>query len=161
MLDGDPIQRIANDLTTRGIPTPKDAFAVSQAGARRAGLEHDDAQAVVAIRGHAGHVTTAEGKSVRNDDGSPLVRATPILTREVFDRVQVELRRRSRQGQPTERSTSLLLRVVYCGLPVCGEPAYRYSGGSSGKASRYRCSTLPRSNTDPRSQLPQPDVPGG
>lgn len=150
MLDGEPIQRIANDLTTRGIPTPKDAFAVSQ-GRKPQGLAWNMTTLKRSLRSEAmlGQVTTAEGKSVRNDDGSPVVRATPILTPEVFDRVQVELGRRTRQGQPTERSTSLLLRVVYCGLPGCGEPAYRYSGGRSGKASRYRCSTLPRSNTNP------------
>jgi site-specific DNA recombinase len=151
VLDGEPIQRIANDLTNRGIPTPKDAFAMSQ-GRPSKGLAWNMTTLKRSLRSEAmlGHVTTAEGKSVRGDDGSPVVRATPILDREVFDRVQVELAARARTGQPTERSTSLLLRVVYCGLPKCGEPAYRYSGGASGKAARYRCSTLPRSNTDPR-----------
>jgi site-specific DNA recombinase len=150
VLDGDPIQRIANDLTTRGVPTPKDAFAVSQ-GRLSQGLAWNMTTLKRSLQSEAmlGHVTTAEGKSVRGDDGSPVVRTTPILSRDVFDRVQAELGRRSRQGQPTERSTSLLLRVVYCGLPGCGEPAYRYSGGSSGNASRYRCSTLPRSATNP------------
>jgi site-specific DNA recombinase len=150
VLDGDPIQRIANDLTTRRIPTPKDAFGVSQ-GRRSQGLAWNMTTLKRSLKSEAmlGQVTTAEGKSIRGDDGSPVVRATPILSRDVFDRVQAELGRRARQGQPTERSTSLLLRVVYCGLPGCGEPAYRYSGGSSGKDSRYRCSTLPRSATNP------------
>lgn len=152
VLDGEPIQRIANDLTTRGIPTPKDAFAVSQ-GRTSKGLAWNMTTLKRSLRSEAmlGHVTTAEGKSVRGDDGSPVLRATPILEREVFDRVQVELAGRARAGQePTKRMQSLLLRVVYCGLPGCGEPAYRYSGGISGTAARYRCSTLPRSNTNPK-----------
>ena len=33
----------------------------------------------------------SQGKAIRNDDGSPVVRSEPILTREVFDRVRVEL----------------------------------------------------------------------
>lgn len=150
VLDGEPIQRIANDLTLRGIPTPKDAFAMSQ-GRPSKGLAWNTTTLKRSLRSEAmlGHVTTAEGRSVRGDDGSPVVRATAILEREVFDRVQVELAARARIGQPTERSTSLLLRVAYCGLPGCGMPAYRYSGGTSGKAARYRCSSLPRSNTDP------------
>jgi site-specific DNA recombinase len=151
VLAGDPLQRIGNDLTIRGIPTPKDAFAVAQ-GRAPEGLAWNMTTLKRSLRSEAmlGHVTTAAGKSVRGDDGSPLVRATPILSRDDFERLQVELGRRKRQGQPTERTTSLLLRVLHCGLPGCGYPAYRYSGGTSGKAARYRCSSMPRSNTDPK-----------
>ena len=75
---------------------------------------------------------------VRNDDGSPVVRAEPILTREVFDRLGVELADRENRKEPTKRSTGLLLQVVYCG--VCGRPAYRLKGGA-GRKPRYRCAS--------------------
>ena len=89
VLDGDPIQRIANDLTTRGVPTPKDAFALSQ-GRPSQGLAWNMTTLKRSLQSEAmlGHVTTAEGKSIRGDDGSPVVRTTPILSRDAFDRVR-------------------------------------------------------------------------
>jgi site-specific DNA recombinase len=75
---------------------------------------------------------------VRNDDGSPVVRAEPILSREVFDRLGVELADRENRKEPTKRSSGLLLRVIYCG--TCGRPAYRFPGGS-GRKPRYRCAS--------------------
>ncbi|AGK87964.1 integrase [Mycobacterium phage Severus] len=148
VLEGEPTQRIANDLTLRGIPTPKDAFAISQ-GRKPEGLAWNMTTLKRSLKSEAmlGRVTNAAGKSIRKEDGAPVIRSTPILTREVFDRVQVELETRARSGGPTTRSTALLLRVIYCA--ICGMPAYQYSGGTSGKASRYRCSSSPRSNTDP------------
>ena len=68
----------------------------------------------------------------------------PILTREVFDRVRVELSGRAERGEPTERSTSLLLRVVHCG--VCQKPAYRFNGGSHSQFPRYRCSSMTKAD---------------
>jgi site-specific DNA recombinase len=88
---------------------------------------------------------TAAGKKqfgreivVRNDDGSPVVRSAPILTREVFDRVAVELAGRENRREPTKRSTGLLLQIIYCG--ICGKPAYRLKGGT-GRKPRYRCAS--------------------
>ncbi len=75
---------------------------------------------------------------VRGDDGSPIVRAEPVLTRDVFDRVGVELTQREVRREPTTRSTTLLLQVIYCG--VCGRQAYRLKGGP-GRKPRYRCAS--------------------
>jgi site-specific DNA recombinase len=75
---------------------------------------------------------------VRNDDGSPVVRCEPILTREVFDRLGVELAGRENRKEPTKRSSGLLLQVIYCG--VCGRAAYRQKGGT-GRKPRYRCAS--------------------
>jgi hypothetical protein len=88
--------------------------------------------------GHA----VSKGTSLRNDDGSPVVRSEPILTREVFDRIGVQLSSRGKRGEPTKRSTSLLLRVIYCG--VCGEPVYRFNGGRHSQFPRYRCRSIQR-----------------
>ncbi len=84
-----------------------------------------------------GYAPTKDGV-VRGDDGSPLQRSEPILTRAVFDRVQLELSDRENRKEPTKRSSSLLLGVVFCA--VCGRPAYKLKGGP-GRTPRYRCSS--------------------
>lgn len=140
VLAGEPLQRIAHDLTRRGELTPKDLFA------RDRGREpKGHAWSVTALKrsltsqAMLGHIVT-KGEVVRAEDGSPLVRSEPILTREVFDRVVVELAGRSKRGEPTKRSTSLLLGVIYCG--VCGERGYKFNGGSHSQHPRYRCKSM-------------------
>ena len=68
VLSGEPLQRIGNDLTVRGIPTPKDAFAVSQKRPPE-GLAWNMTTLKRSLRSEAmlGHVTTADGKAVRGD----------------------------------------------------------------------------------------------
>ncbi|GBG36845.1 recombinase family protein [Mycobacterium montefiorense] len=140
VLDGEPLQRVAEDLTSRRVLTPKDSFAKAQ---RRdvkdfpwSSTQLKRSLISPAMLGHA----VSNGASVRNDDGSPVIRAEPILTREVFERLAVELLNRSNRGEPTKRSTSLLLRVIYCG--TCGEPFYRFNGGSHSQFPRYRCRSI-------------------
>jgi site-specific DNA recombinase len=84
------------------------------------------------------------GKSVRADDGSPVVRSEPIITREVFDRLAVELTDRENRKEPTKRSTGLLLQIIHCG--VCGKPAYRLKG-AAGRKPRYRCASAQQRTT--------------
>ena len=160
MLAGEPLRAVAHDLTTRGVLTPRDRFAHTQgrevkgydwhSGGLKRSLTSPtllgyavtrepvaDAQGRV-LRTPAGKKQFGPETVVRNDDGSPVVRADPILTREVFDRVAVELADRENRKEPTKRSSGLLLRVVYCG--VCGKPAYRLKGGP-GRSPRYRCAS--------------------
>lgn len=160
VLDGEPLRAIAHDLTGRGVLTPKDRFAQYQ-GREVKGYEWHSGplkrsltsktllgyavtrEVVADARGKA--VRTTSGKKqfggetvVRNDDGAPVVRATPILDREVFDRLAVELAGRENRKEPTKRSSGLLLQVIRCG--VCGRPAYRQKGGT-GRKPRYRCAS--------------------
>jgi site-specific DNA recombinase len=137
-LDGEPLRAIAHDLTERRILTPKDRFAQSQAREVK-GYEWRSAALKRSLTSPAllGQVVTADGV-VRADDGSPVVRAEPILTPEVFDRLAVELSGRENRKEPTKRSTGLLLQIVHCG--VCKRPAYRLKGGT-GRKPRYRCSS--------------------
>lgn len=160
VLNGEPLRSVAHDLTGRKILTPKDRFAQSQ-GREVVGYEWHSGPLKRSLTSPTllGQVvarealTDAQGRFqrdgkgrklfgpeavVRNDDGSPVVRSEPILTREVFDRLGVELADRENRKEPTKRSSGLLLQVVYCG--VCGRPAYRLKGGT-GRKPRYRCAS--------------------
>jgi len=136
VLSGEPLRPVSHDLTARGILTPKDRFAQTQ-GREVKGYEWYSSGLKRSLTSETllGYAVSA-GKAVRADDGSPVVRADPILTREVFDRLGVELADRENRKEPTKRSSGLLLQVIYCG--VCGRPAYRQKGGP-GRSPRYRC----------------------
>lgn len=160
VLAGEPLRSVAHDLTGRKILTPRDRFAQWQ-GREVKGYEWHSSPLKRSLTSPTllGQVvareplTDAQGRVkrdskgckvfgpetvVRNDDGSPVVRAEPIVTREVFDRLGVELADRENRKEPTKRSSGLLLQVVYCG--VCGRPAYRQKGGV-GRKPRYRCAS--------------------
>jgi site-specific DNA recombinase len=160
VLLGEPLRAIAHDLTARGVLTPKDRFAQARdreikgyawhSGPLKRSLTSPtllghvvarealvDAQGSVQ-RDSKGRKLFGPNAVVRADDGSPVVRSEPILAREVFDRLGVELADRENRKEPTRRSSGLLLQVIYCG--VCGRPAYRLKGGT-GRKPRYRCSS--------------------
>lgn len=138
VLSGEPLRSVAHDLTARKILTPRDRFAQHQGREVKnyewhsVGLKRSLTSET--LLGYA----VSGGKPVRADDGSPVIRADPILTREVFDRLAVELTERENRKEPTKRSTGLLLKVIHCG--VCGRPAYRLKGGP-GRSPRYRCAS--------------------
>ncbi|MGV0070033.1 recombinase family protein [Mycobacterium colombiense] len=158
VLKGEPLRSIAHDLTKRGVLTPKDRFAQVR-GREVAKYEWHSGPLKRALTSPTllGRVVTreqlldAQGRPQRDakgrkvfgpetlvvgDDGSPVVRAEPILSRDMFDRVGVELSGRENRKEPTKRSSGLLLRIIYCG--VCGRPGYRLKGGA-GRKPRYRC----------------------
>ncbi|OBI83432.1 recombinase family protein [Mycobacterium sp. E740] len=140
-VDGEPLQRIAHDLTRRGVLTPKD-HTLRRQGKPTKGTAWSVTPLKRSLLSEAmlGRVTGANGKPIRGDDGSPIVRAEPILAREMFERLRVELVSRSKRGEPTERSSSLLLRVLHCG--ICQKPAYKFNGGSHSQYPRYRCQSM-------------------
>jgi len=152
VLDREPLRSIAHDLNTHQIPTPRDIFAVHR-GREPKGYEWHSSGLKRALTsptllGHA----VSDGKSVRNDDGSPVVRSEPILARDVFDRLGAELADRENRKEPTKRSSGLLLQIIYCG--VCGRPAYRLKGGP-GRKPRYRCKSV----QDGATCGPNPSIP--
>jgi site-specific DNA recombinase len=167
VLDTEPLQRIAHDLTRRGVLTPKDYFAHHQ-GREVQGREWSVTPLKRSLLSDTmlGYAVS-NGKPVRNEDGSPVIRSEPILTREDFDAVRVELESRAKRGEPSQASSSLLLRVLHCGTAcshkqsgapcpdycsgTCGNerdgkwlpsPAYKFNGGSHSKFPRYRCKTM-------------------
>lgn len=159
-LEGEPLRAIAHDLTERGVLTPRDRFAQFQgrevkdyewhSGPLKRSLTSPTLMGHVVARealADAQGRVQRDGKGkkvfgpdavVRADDGSPVVRSEPILTREVFDRLAIELSGRENRKEPTKRSTGLLLQIVHCG--ICERPAYRLKGGT-GRKPRYRCSS--------------------
>jgi site-specific DNA recombinase len=142
VLAGEPLYRIAEDLTARGIPTVKDRMKALQ-GKELKGTAWNSGPMKRSLLSEAmlGYVTTADGKPLRNDDGSPIQRSDPILTRETFERVRVELENRSVTVEKAPPKQSLLSGVLKCG--VCGESAYRFdSGGGAAKHPRYRCRSI-------------------
>ncbi|WP_065287273.1 recombinase family protein [Mycolicibacter kumamotonensis] len=140
VLAGDPLNRVAHDLTRRGIPTVKDRAAQLQGKPMKGtGWNVTPLKRSLLSEAMLGYAVSG-GKPIRSEDGSPVVRSEPILDRKDFDALRVELSSRSKRGDPTKRSTSLLLRVIHCG--VCGEPAYRFNGGSHSQYPRYRCRSM-------------------
>ncbi|SHX56003.1 phague integrase [Mycobacteroides abscessus subsp. abscessus] len=88
VLSGEPLQRVAHDLTSGAFPPPRVRTEWNVTPLKRS----------LTSETMLGYVISGF-KPLRNDDGSPIVRAEPILSREVFDRVKVELESRSRRGQ--------------------------------------------------------------
>lgn len=152
VIDGEPLQRIAHELTRRGVLTPKDHFARHR-GRPVAGLEWSVTPLKRALLSETllGYAVS-KGAVIRQDDGSPVVRSEPILSRKDFQALRVELTSRSQRGEPTTRSTALLLRVIYCG--VCGRPVYKFNGGSHSKYPRYRCSSMTKATRCGNTTIP-------
>ncbi|OBI54680.1 resolvase [Mycolicibacterium fortuitum] len=142
----EPLQRIARDLTARGVPTVKDRVAQLQ-GKPMKGTAWNVTPLRRSLTSDSmlGYATKADGSAVRGDDGAPVIRATPILDRQTLEQLRAELDSRKRRGEPTKRSSSLLLRVVHCGK--CDQPAYQFNGGSHSKTPRYRCRSVSNTKT--------------
>lgn len=177
VLAGEPLRSVAHDLTSRGVLTPRDRFARSM-GREVKGYEWHSGPLKRSLTSPAllGHVvvrealTDAKGNAlrtkdgrkkfgaetvVRADDGSPVVRAKPILTRQKFDRLAAELADRENRKEPTQRSSGLLLRVIFC--EICGKPAYKLKGGA-GRSPRYRCASAQYKTTCGNLSVPLADA---
>ena len=179
VLDGEPLRAIAQDLTVRKVPTQSDRFAQFQgrtikgyawhSGPLKRSLTSPTLLGHVVTREpildeHGKPVKDSKGKKVfgpetvvRTVEGTPVVRSEPILAREIFERLGVELADRENRKEPTKRSTGLLLRVAYCA--VCGEPAYKLKGGK-GRVDRYRCKSASGLNPCGGRSLKLPDADG-
>ncbi|WP_280475275.1 recombinase family protein [Nocardia farcinica] len=160
VLAGEPLRAIAHDLTRRGVLTPKDRFAqlrgrevrgyewhsaplkraltsrtlLGQVVGREPVLDEDGNP----VRDSRGHRVLGPERVLTDGSGRPLVRAEPILSRRMFDRVGKELKSRENRKEPTVRTAGLLTGVLVCG--VCGRGAYRLKGGQ-GRKPRYRCAS--------------------
>ncbi len=130
---GDSLNSICHDFTRRGgIKTPP-----------KGGKDWNVTPMKRSLMSEAmlGRVTDASGKSVRGEDGSPIERAEPVLDREIWSEVCEALGKRAQGARPPTTQGSLLTQVIFCGMPGCGKPAYRFNGGSHAQFPRYRCQT--------------------
>lgn len=161
VLAGEPLRAIGHDLTERGVKTPRDRFAEVRGrevkgyafhpGGLKRALTSPTLLGRVVVNEAPKDAHTRAEDLVRDDSGSPVVRAEPILTRDVFDRVGVELAGRENRKEPTVRTTSLLLGVIFCG--VCGRAAYKLKGGK-GRNPRYRCASAQYKNSCTNRSIP-------
>lgn len=155
VLDGEPLRQVAADLTDRAVLTPRDRInQLKGRGIKGYSWHSAKLREMLTSKSLLGHAVTANG-SIRNEDGSPVIRATPVLERDVFEQVQVELAGRENRKEPTKRSSSLLLRVIFCG--VCGKPAYKLKGGK-GRQDRYRCASAQYKSTCGNRTMPVADA---
>ena len=160
VLKHESLRSIAHDLTERGVLTPKDRFAQTRkrevkgyawhsAPLKRALTSPAMLGRVVTrepvlgadgqpLRDVKGHRVLGPETVVVDETGAPIVRAEPIVSKAVFDRVGKELAGRENRKEPTKRNAALLTQVLFCG--VCGRPGYRLKGGK-GRQPRYRCAS--------------------
>lgn len=166
VLAGEPLRAVSHDLTERKVPTAKDRMNAHQGRELKgykwtsSGLKRSmTSPTMLGYATKRDPLLDAHGNIIRDSrerkqygpeeilrgrDGSPVQRAEPILAREVFDRVGVELADRENRKEPTKRTSALLLRVIYC--DVCGRPAYQLKGGQ-GRSARYRCASAQYKST--------------
>lgn len=126
---------IAGDLNRAGVPTKFTSRT-------RKGQAHSGEWDGTVVRrllksqtllGYAVH----RGKVVTDDDGVPVQRAEPVLSRDVWDQVQAMLETRSIRQSPRDTSTNLLTGgVAECWH--CQSPLYRQSY-SSRNVTYFRC----------------------
>ncbi|WP_439377815.1 recombinase family protein [Amycolatopsis lexingtonensis] len=149
VLDGERPTAICRDFNDHGVPTPQDHFRALQ-DKPTTGAKWRTGNLVRALQSPTllGQVVVSEsekkaGKKVytdksvlRGDDGAPIVRSTPILDRDTFERLQVALEEMNGKRTPYKKSQALLLRVATCG--VCGRQMYYNKGRSK---TYYRCSS--------------------
>lgn len=141
VLAGEPLQRVAEDLTRRKVPTVKDRIKELQ-GKPIKGTPWSQTVLKRSLLSEAmlGYVVSG-GKVLRAEDGAPVQRSEPILTRETFERVRVELESRGSSVERVPAEQSLLTGVLQCG--VCGKPAHRFgSGVGAARHHRYRCQSI-------------------
>lgn len=139
VLSGEPLFRIAQDFTARGIPTPKDLTRQrSGKPVKGTGWDSNVMKRSLTSEAMLGFVISA-GSVLRDSDGAPVQRSEPLLDRSTFDRVGAAVAARSVVKKIAPKP-SLLTQVLFCG--VCGEPMYRFNGGSHGQFSRYRCRSI-------------------
>lgn len=160
VLAGKPTQRVADEMNEAGELTPRDRHNVLMGrkpkGYKWRGNRLKDFLTSKTMLGYIvardaltddqgrpkkdtkGVTLYGEPYIITNDDGTPKLRAEPIMTREIYERISGALKERENQSHVTKRSNSLLLGVLHCGY--CGAVAYRMAQ-AKGRRVRYRCRT--------------------
>lgn len=151
VLDGERLTAICAKLNQEGVPTPTDHFRATR-GKDSKGTVWRTGNLGKALRSPTllGHiVVTVDGEKdktgkvrgetdvLREPDGTPLVRAEPLIDRVTFDRLQKALDDLKGVSSPYKKSEALLLAVLECGK--CGRRMYLKRG--RGDRRYYSCSS--------------------
>lgn len=78
---------------------------------------------------------------LRNEDGTPVQRAEPLISSDEYAKLRKILDDRAVGQRPNRATVSLLTGVLFCGS--CGSVTYRMKGGK-GRRVRYRCDSARR-----------------
>lgn len=110
---------ISKWLNEKGVPSPRDAIR-QRLGKPLKGTPWTAVTVKVVLRGPGllGAATSARGEAVRDDDGEVIYRATPLIDRETWEKVQARI---SENRTGAKVNTTALLRVAFCS---CGQPLY-------------------------------------
>ena len=132
-LSGLSLGAVAETMNNRGVPTPQGSRKTTKGEASK--WRSSTLVNMFKSRTMLGE-TVYKGRVVRGEDGKPVMRAEPIVTEDVFDRVQERLRnaRTTPVGSYTGKK-KLLLDILFCAL--CGGKMYFVTGSSR---SYWRCS---------------------
>ncbi|WP_190821943.1 recombinase family protein [Saccharopolyspora pogona] len=148
LLAGGRPHTIVRDLNRRGVPSPEDYFREKQ-GKPLKGSKWTSANLTRALTSPAllgqmtfrpvigkknGRKVYGNPELVRGDDGKPVVRAEPLIDRELHDRLRKYLDGIKGKRSPYTTSESLLTGVLWCG--VCELEMYRNKGRNH---YLYRC----------------------
>lgn len=82
---------------------------------------------------------------LRNEDGTPVQRAEPIITSDEYAKLKKILDARAVGQRPNRATVSLLTGVLFCG--ACGSIAYKMKG-SPGRRETYRCRAKQYKNSE-------------
>jgi len=136
VLAGQSTESIARELTKAGELTPAD-YLRQRAGKPTRGHSWSNAGLRQLLRsktllGHATH----NGTTVRDADGAPVLTGEPLITQDVFDRVQAALDSRGFKVTNRSAKASPLLGVAICGM--CGRLMHLRQHHSKERAKTYR-----------------------
>jgi site-specific DNA recombinase len=135
ILDGWPLDRIARDLTARGIPSPRTRTSL-RPRAPIAPWGHGAVKRVVTNVSVLGYREDERGNVIRDDDGRPVVWWEPVLDESTYQAVQEAIQARARKHRPP-RSRHWLYEVARCGR--CGRPLYQNASHSHRRETVLRC----------------------
>ncbi|MEU7773664.1 recombinase family protein [Micromonospora taraxaci] len=148
VIDGASIASVAKDLNTRGVLSPRDHAAVRDTGEPRKNRETGEAlppqlwtdqtlRRMLTNPVLLGWLTD-DRKVVRDNDGKPVLRGEPLISREDWDALQNAI---TGAKKPKHRTApeAMLSGGVFC--PLCGEVLhFHWAVKTSQEYRYYRCS---------------------
>jgi DNA invertase Pin-like site-specific DNA recombinase len=137
VLDGQSTESIAGELNHQGVLAPSD-YTRQRNGKPTQGKKWSNMQIRSILRSKSllGHMTH-EGVTVRDAEGSPVLKGPPLIPQDLYDRLQGALEAKSFKITNRSKNASPLLGVAICGM--CGRPMHlrQHHNAKRGKTYRY------------------------